>query len=153
MRTAMYDEARLYFENIVRENKSVVSLVDSDYTFLNGTLAELKQWDARLVDFGRLRVQVLGVLPDGPESLRELVHDDDLSVTLLSDESGEMERAYAPRVPQGEGSPTAVIDREGEVVSLVPRSRSTSHPDEVVAAVHRLRLEHPGGMDPMKFGT
>jgi hypothetical protein len=41
MRTAMYDEARLFFESIVRENRSVVSFVDSDYTFLNGTLATL----------------------------------------------------------------------------------------------------------------
>jgi len=41
MRTAMYDEARLFFDSIVRENRSVVSFVDSDYTFLNGTLATL----------------------------------------------------------------------------------------------------------------
>lgn len=41
MRAAMYDEARLFFESIVRENKSVVSFVNSDYTFLNGTLAAL----------------------------------------------------------------------------------------------------------------
>ena len=39
LRSAMYDEARLFFESIVRENRSVVSLVDCDYTFLNGTLA------------------------------------------------------------------------------------------------------------------
>ena len=41
MRSAMYEEARLFFESIVRENRSVVSFVDSDYTFLNGTLAKL----------------------------------------------------------------------------------------------------------------
>ena len=41
MRAAMYDEARLFFESIVRENRSVVSFVDGDYTFLNGTLAPL----------------------------------------------------------------------------------------------------------------
>ena len=41
VRMAMYDEARLFFESIVRENRSVVSFVDSDYTFLNGTLAAL----------------------------------------------------------------------------------------------------------------
>jgi hypothetical protein len=41
MREAMYDEARLFFESIVRENQSVVSFVDSDYTFLNGTLAPI----------------------------------------------------------------------------------------------------------------
>ncbi len=41
MRSAMYDEARLFFESIVRENRSVVGFVDSDYTFLNGTLAKI----------------------------------------------------------------------------------------------------------------
>lgn len=41
MRAAMYNEARLFFESIVRENRSVVSFVDSDYTYLNGTLAPL----------------------------------------------------------------------------------------------------------------
>ncbi len=41
LRLAMYDEARLFFDSIVRENRSVVSFVDSDYTFLNGTLATL----------------------------------------------------------------------------------------------------------------
>lgn len=41
MRTAMYEEARLFFDSIVRENRSVVGFIDSDYTFLNGTLAQL----------------------------------------------------------------------------------------------------------------
>jgi mono/diheme cytochrome c family protein len=41
MRSAMVEEARRFFESIVRENRSVVSFVDSDYTFLNGTLATL----------------------------------------------------------------------------------------------------------------
>ena len=41
MRSAMVEEARLFFESIVRENQSVVRFVDSDYTFLNGTLAKL----------------------------------------------------------------------------------------------------------------
>lgn len=39
VRAAMYNEARLFFESIVRENRSVVSFVDGDYTFLNETLA------------------------------------------------------------------------------------------------------------------
>jgi len=41
MRAAMVDEARLFFDSIVRENLSVIDFVDSDYTFLNGTLAAL----------------------------------------------------------------------------------------------------------------
>jgi hypothetical protein len=39
MRLAMYDEARLFFESIVRENKSVIRFADGDYTYLNATLA------------------------------------------------------------------------------------------------------------------
>ncbi len=41
MRASMVDEARLFFESIVRENQSAVRFVDSDYTFLDGTLAPL----------------------------------------------------------------------------------------------------------------
>ncbi|MCA9099155.1 MAG: DUF1592 domain-containing protein, partial [Planctomycetaceae bacterium] len=41
MRGAMYDEARLFFESIVRENLSVSNFVDSDFTFLNETLATI----------------------------------------------------------------------------------------------------------------
>lgn len=41
MRAAMYDEVRLFFDSIVQENRSVVDFVDSDHTFLNGTLAPL----------------------------------------------------------------------------------------------------------------
>ena len=48
MRAAMYDEARLFFESIVRENRSVVSFVDCDYTFLNGTLATLYGLDKKV---------------------------------------------------------------------------------------------------------
>ena len=39
--TAMMEEARLFFESIVRENQSVARFVDSDYTFLNEPLAKV----------------------------------------------------------------------------------------------------------------
>jgi hypothetical protein len=41
MRAAMYDEARLFFQSIVSENRSVVNFIDADYTYLNATLAPL----------------------------------------------------------------------------------------------------------------
>lgn len=41
MRRAMVDEARLFFDSMIRENRSVIDFVESDYTFLNGTLAAL----------------------------------------------------------------------------------------------------------------
>ena len=41
LRTAMVEEARLFFQSIIRENQSVFRFVDSDYTFLNQTLAKV----------------------------------------------------------------------------------------------------------------
>jgi mono/diheme cytochrome c family protein len=41
LRKAMMEEARLFFESIVRENQSVARFVDSDYTFLNEPLAKV----------------------------------------------------------------------------------------------------------------
>jgi hypothetical protein len=40
LRQAMRRETEMYFEHIVREDRSVLELIDSDYTFLNGRLAE-----------------------------------------------------------------------------------------------------------------
>ena len=41
LRTAMMEEARLFFESIVHENQSVARFVDSDYTFLNEPLGKV----------------------------------------------------------------------------------------------------------------
>ena len=41
LRLAMMEEARLFFESVVRENQRIVRFVDSDYTFLNEPLAKL----------------------------------------------------------------------------------------------------------------
>ncbi|HEX8911302.1 MAG TPA: DUF1592 domain-containing protein, partial [Humisphaera sp.] len=39
LRAAMYDEARLVFESVLRENRSLATFIDGDYTYVNGTLA------------------------------------------------------------------------------------------------------------------
>lgn len=41
LRRAMYEEAALLFEHVLREDRSLVDLVGADFTFLNGTLARL----------------------------------------------------------------------------------------------------------------
>jgi hypothetical protein len=41
LRVAMVDEARLLFESILRENRSLKTFIDCDYTFLNETLAPI----------------------------------------------------------------------------------------------------------------
>jgi len=41
LRTAMYDEARLFFADIVANNRSLTTFVDCDFSYLNETLAPL----------------------------------------------------------------------------------------------------------------
>ncbi|HWE95149.1 MAG TPA: DUF1592 domain-containing protein [Tepidisphaeraceae bacterium] len=41
LRASMYDEGRLFFDNVLRENRSLATFIDGDYTFLNATLAPL----------------------------------------------------------------------------------------------------------------
>jgi len=41
MASAMEREAVLFFESIVREDRSILTLLDADYTYLNGPLAQL----------------------------------------------------------------------------------------------------------------
>jgi hypothetical protein len=41
LRQSMYDEVRLFFESIVRDNENVIRFVDSDYTYLNGAVAAI----------------------------------------------------------------------------------------------------------------
>jgi hypothetical protein len=58
LRTAMYDEARLFFDSIVRENRSVVGFVNSDYTFLNGTLARIYGLEKQITSSAMQRVKL-----------------------------------------------------------------------------------------------
>lgn len=39
LRTAMAEETRQFFESVIREDRSVIDLIDGDYTFLNEALA------------------------------------------------------------------------------------------------------------------
>lgn len=41
LRQAMYDEVRLFFQDLVRNNEKAIRFVDSDYTYLNAALAPI----------------------------------------------------------------------------------------------------------------
>lgn len=41
LRQSMYDEARLFFLSILHDNRSLQTFIESDYTFLNGPLAQV----------------------------------------------------------------------------------------------------------------
>lgn len=58
LRSAMYDEARLFFDSIVRENRRVITFVDGDYTFLNETLAQVYGLDGTVTGPAMRHVQL-----------------------------------------------------------------------------------------------
>lgn len=58
MRAAMYDEARLFFESVVRENRSLTTFIDCDYAFVNGTLAPIYGLQAKITGPQMRKVQL-----------------------------------------------------------------------------------------------
>jgi len=149
MRSAMYEEPRLFFESIVRENRSVVSLVACDYTFLNGTLATLYGLDkrvrgsrwrkVRLTDANRggiLGMPGILAVPSFPSRTSPVKR----GVWVLEQVLGEHVPPPPPNVPPLENQ------EQKSVESLTLRQRTELHrKDAVCANCHKV-------LDPIGFG-
>lgn len=149
MRTAMYEEARLFFESIVREDRSVVSLVDSNYTFLNGTLAALYGLEKSVAGPAMRRVQLADANRGGilgmPGILATTSFPDRTSpvkrgVWVLEQVLGEHVPPAPPNVPALERQ------EQGQVANLTLRQRTELHrTDPTCANCHKI-------LDPIGFG-
>jgi hypothetical protein len=149
MRAAMYDEARLFFESIVRENRSVVSFVDSDYTFLNGTLAQLYGLEKTVTGPAMRKVKLTDANRGGilgmPGILATTSFPNRTSavkrgVWVLEQVLGEHVPPPPPNVPALEKQDDA------EAANLTLRQRTEQHrSDPVCANCHRV-------LDPIGFG-
>lgn len=113
------------------------------------TQTEIDGWDEHLVDFGHLRVQVLGVLPLSPKAVRDLAEERNLAVTLLADEGGTLRHDYTV---DGDGDATVVVDRAGTVICTVVRDDPIRHAATVLRRVGELSLAFPETMDPSTNG-
>jgi hypothetical protein len=149
MRAAMYDEARLFFDSIVRENRSVVSFVDSDYTFLNGTLAALYGLDKTVTGPQMRKVKLTDANRGGilgmPGILATTSFPNRTSavkrgVWVLEQVLGEHVPPAPPNVP-----PLEKQD-QNKVANLTLRQRTELHRTNVVCAnCHKI-------LDPIGFG-
>src|SRR3954468_7890694 len=149
MRSAMYNEARLFFESIVRENRSVVSLVDSDYTFLNGTLATLYGLDKKVTGTRWRKVKLTDANRGGilgmpgvlaVTSFPERTSPVKRGVWVLEQVLGEHVPPPPPNVP--------ALDKQddGKIANLTLRQRTELHrTDTACANCHRI-------LDPIGFG-
>ena len=149
MRTAMYDEARLFFESIVRENKSIVRFVDADYTYLNGTLAPIYGMEKAVTGPEMQRVNlsdgnrggILGMpavlagtsFPNRTSAVKR-------GVWVLEQVLGEHVPAAPPNVPALDGQDQAAVK------SMTLRERTELHrANPVCANCHQV-------LDPIGFG-
>ena len=149
MRLAMYDEVRLLFESIVRENRSITGFIDSDYTFLNENLATIyglektvtgsKMRKVRLSD--RNRGGILGMpgvlaatsFPNRTSPVKR-------GVWVLEQVLGEHVPSPPPDVPALE------TQDEKTVANLTLRERTELHrKNPVCANCHKI-------LDPIGFG-
>jgi hypothetical protein len=149
MRSAMYDEARLFFESIVRENRSVVSLVDSDYTFLNGTLAELYGLDKKVTGPKWRKVKLADANRGGILGMPGI-----LAVTSFPNRTSPvkrgvwvLEQVLGEQVPPPPPNVPALEKQEKEKIeNLTLRQRTELHrKDPVCANCHKV-------LDPIGFG-
>ena len=149
MREAMYDEVRLFFESIVRENRSVINFVNGDYTYLNGTLASIYGLEETVTGPEMRRVQlsdgnrggVLGMpgvlaatsFPNRTSAVKR-------GVWVLEQVLGDHVPAAPPNVP-------ALDEQDQETVAnLTLRERTELHrTNPVCANCHQI-------LDPIGFG-
>ncbi|MFN7922280.1 MAG: DUF1592 domain-containing protein [Bryobacteraceae bacterium] len=149
MRQAMYDEVRLFFESIVRDNENVIRFVDSDYTFLNDAVAAIYGLEktvqgpamrkVRLSDGNRGGVLGMpGIL--AATSFPNRTSPVKRGVWVLEQVLGEHVPAAPPDVP--------ALDKQDQaaVANLTVRQRTELHrTNPVCANCHRI-------LDPIGFG-
>lgn len=149
MRQAMYDEVRLFFESIVRDNENVIRFVDSDYTYLNGAVAAIYGLEKTVKGPGMRKVRlndgnrggVLGMpgilaatsFPNRTSPVKR-------GVWVLEQVLGEHVPAAPPDVP--------ALDKQDQtaVENLTVRQRTELHRTNAVCAnCHQI-------LDPIGFG-
>ena len=149
LRSAMYDEARLFFESIVRENRPVVSFIDSDYTFLNDTLARLYGLEKSVTGPAMRKVQLRDANRGGILGMPGI-----LATTSFPNRTSPvnrgvwvLEQVLGEHVPPAPPDVPALEKQDNtKVATLTLRQRTELHrTDPTCANCHRI-------LDPIGFG-
>lgn len=149
MRAAMYDEARLFFDSIVRENASVVRFVDSDYTFLNGPLATLYGLEKTVTGPAMRKVHLTDANRGGILSMPGILATTSFPNRTSAVKRGVwvLEQVLGERVPPAPPNVPALDKQDpARVAHLTLRQRTELHrTDPVCANCHKI-------LDPIGFG-
>ena len=149
MREAMYDEARLFFESIVRENRSVINFVDGDYTYLNGTLASIYGLEETVTGPDMRRVQLSDGNRGGVLGMPGVLAATSFPNRTSAVKRGVwvLEQVLGDHVPSAPPNVPALDEQDhGTVANLSLRERTELHrTDTVCANCHQI-------VDPIGFG-
>lgn len=149
MRSAMLDEARLFFASIVRENRSVAAFVDSDYTFLNGTLASLYGMEKTVTGAEMRKVKLADANRGGVLGMPAILATTSFPNRTSAVKRGVwvLEQILGEHVPPAPANvPPLEKQDQKTVANLTLRQRTELHrTDAVCANCHRI-------LDPIGFG-
>jgi hypothetical protein len=149
MRSAMYDEARLLFDSIVRENHSVVTFVSADYTFLNRTLASLYGLEKKITGADLQKVSLTNANRGGILSMPGILATTSFATRTSAVKRGVwvLEQVLGQRVPPAPPNVPALEKQDKrKVANLTLRQRTELHRTNAVCAnCHKI-------LDPIGFG-
>lgn len=149
LRTAMYDEARLFFESIVRENRSVVSFVNSDYTFLSGTLAKIYGLEKQITGDAMQKVKLTDANRGGILAMPGVLATTSFATRTSAVKRGVwvLEQVLGQRVPPAPPNVPALEKQDQKkVANLTLRQRTELHRTNAVCNnCHKI-------LDPIGFG-
>lgn len=149
LRAAMYDEARLFFDSIVRENRSVVAFVDSDYTFLNGPLAKIYGLENTVTGPAMRRVQLTDTNRGGILGMPGMLATTSFPNRTSAVKRGVwvLEQVLGERVPPAPPNVPALEKQDDpQLANLTLRQRTELHrTDSACTNCHQI-------LDPIGFG-
>ena len=149
LRIAMHDEVKLFFESIMRENRSIIAFVDSDYSFLNEQLAKVYGLETTITGPQMRKVQLTDANRGGVLGMPGI-----LAMTSFPERTSAvkrgvwvLEQVLGERVPPAPANVPALEKQDQkEVAKLTLRQRTELHrSDAVCANCHKI-------LDPIGFG-
>lgn len=149
LREAMHEEARLFFEALVRENRPVADFIKGDFIFVNEGLAKIYGLQEKVSGPQMRRVQI-----KDPNRGGILGMPATLAITSFPDRTSAVKRgAWVLEQVMGEHIPPAppnvpALDKQdkNKVANLTLRQRTELHRSNAVCAnCHKI-------MDPIGFG-
>ena len=147
LRQSLRQETELFFESIVREDRSVLDLLTADYTFMNGRVA--KHYGVTGIQGPEFRRVRLG--PDNPRR-GILGHGSILTVTSYPDRTSPvvrgkwiLENLLGAEPPDPPPDVPGLVETDGQGTKLSMRERLAAHrADPACASCHAV-------MDPLGF--